>query len=102
MCLIPYFIFFFFLLLQKTMGSDRAQLTQLAEQTVGSFLTRVLEVDRVGSVLQEIGIHEYERRGEEEGGIMRRKEGWEKRWDGGRRERKVRRRGGMVEKKDGY
>ena len=79
MCLIPYFIFFFFLLLQKTMGSDRAQLTQLAEQTVGSFLTRVLEVDRVpqsGSVLQEIGIHEYEReRGEgEEGEIMRRKE----------------------------
>ena len=46
--------------LQKTMGSDRSVLEQLAEETVASFLSRVLEVDHLPhstSVLQEIGIH---------------------------------------------
>ena len=45
---------------QKTMGSDRSVLQLLAEETVASFLSQVLEVDHLPhspSVLQEIGIH---------------------------------------------
>ena len=48
----------------KTMGSgsDRSVLLQLADDSVASFLTRVLEIEHLPhsmSVLQEIGIHRY-------------------------------------------